>query len=127
MYNDKLTPTLDWKNRGTVLVLMTIALPVLLAIVGLAVDSARAYGVKAKLSAAVDAASLAAARAISGGEASARSAANKYFDANFPLIISAPPFQDGPVLISPTALPATLQLMYPQLQICQQPWLNLLA
>ncbi|WP_272873570.1 vWA domain-containing protein [Aliamphritea spongicola] len=85
MYNDKLTPTLDWKkNRGTVLVLMTIALPVLLAIVGLAVDSARAYGVKAKLSAAVDAASLAAARAISGGEASARSAANKYFDANFP-------------------------------------------
>ncbi len=85
MYNYKINRgSKRQKNRGAILVLMTIALPVLLLIVGLAIDSARAYGVKAKLSAAVDAASLAAARAVSNGEAAAISAANKYFDANYP-------------------------------------------
>jgi Flp pilus assembly protein TadG len=72
------------RSAGIVVVLMTIALPVLLAIVGLAVDSARAYGVKATLSAAVDAASLAAARAVSNGETAAIRAAEKFFTANYP-------------------------------------------
>ncbi len=85
MYNDRFNPGSNWKkNRGIVVVLMTIALPALFTLVGLAIDSARVYGVKAKLSAAVDAASLAAARAVSNGEAAAISAANKYFDANYP-------------------------------------------
>lgn len=72
------------KNQGIIAILMTIALPVLLLIVGLAIDSAMAFGVKAKLSGAVDAASLAAARSVSNGEAAAIADANKYFDANFP-------------------------------------------
>lgn len=72
------------KNRGAIIILMTIALPVLLALAGLAIDSGRAYGVRAKLSAAVDAASLAAAKAVADGEAAGIAAANKYFAANFP-------------------------------------------
>ncbi|BCR03461.1 hypothetical protein DESUT3_05300 [Desulfuromonas versatilis] len=43
-----------------------------------------AYGVKAKLSSALDAAAIAAAKASSGGEAQARQAADKFFAANFP-------------------------------------------
>jgi Flp pilus assembly protein TadG len=84
MLNGMSNPGTKKKSAGIIVVLMTIALPVLLAIVGLAVDSARAYGVKATLSAAVDAASLAAARAVSNGEAAAIRAANKYFFANYP-------------------------------------------
>ena len=84
MFNVRGNPGTKKKSTGNIIVLMTIALPVLLAIVGLAIDSARAYGVKANLSAAVDAASLAAARAVSDGEAAAIRTANKYFAANFP-------------------------------------------
>ncbi len=72
------------RNRGAIIILMIVALPALLAVTGLAIDSGRAYGVKAKLSAAVDAASLAAARAVANGEAAAITAANKYYSANFP-------------------------------------------
>ena len=85
MYNPKSKFELKWKkNQGVIAILMTISLPVLLIIVGLAVDSAMAYGLKAKLSSAVDAASLAAAKAVYNGEAAAVMNANKYFDANFP-------------------------------------------
>lgn len=72
------------RSRGAMMVLMVIALPALLAITGLALDSGRAYGVKTKLASAVDAASLAAAKAVAGGEADAIAAANKYFAANYP-------------------------------------------
>jgi Flp pilus assembly protein TadG len=85
MLNDRCNPGTKWKkSTGVITILMAVALPALLAIVGLAIDSARAYGVKANLSAAVDAASLAAARAVSNGEAAATRAANKFFAANFP-------------------------------------------
>ncbi|GAA4887245.1 vWA domain-containing protein [Ferrimonas pelagia] len=62
--------------------MMTIALPVLLVMVGLALDGGRAYAVRAKLYSAVDAAVLAAARSVSDGEDAARAAAQKYFNAN---------------------------------------------
>ena len=84
MVNGRFSPGTKKKSAGIIIVLMAIALPALLAIVGFAVDTARAYGVKATLSAAVDAASLAAARAISNGEVAAISAANKFFAANYP-------------------------------------------
>lgn len=84
MFNDKGNPGTKKKSTGIILILMAVALPALLAVVGFAIDSARAYGVKANLSAAVDAASLAAARAVSDGETAAIIAANKFFDANFP-------------------------------------------
>ena len=84
MFNGRGNPGTKKKSTGIILVFMTIALLALLAIVGLAIDSGRAYGVKANLSAAVDAASLAAARAVSDGEAAAIRTANKFFAANFP-------------------------------------------
>ena len=84
MINGRSNPGSKKKSAGVIIILMAVALPALLAIVGLAVDSARAYGVKATLSAAVDAASLAAARAISDGEVAAIRAANKFFAANYP-------------------------------------------
>ena len=71
---------------------------VLIGSVGLALDSALGYLVKAKLNAAVDAASLAAARGVSAGdsrdaqEANARLAARKFFNINYPdrFLLSTP-------------------------------------
>lgn len=76
--------------KGHVLVMFAITLIVLIGMVGLAIDSGLAYGVKAKLSSAVDAAAIAAGRALgtgaSDGErvANAKAAAQKYFDGNIP-------------------------------------------
>lgn len=72
------------KSKGLVIWLTVIALPFFLMITGLALDSGRAYLVKAKLFAALDAAGIAAARAVANGESAARAAANKYFSANIP-------------------------------------------
>ena len=70
--------------NGQVLVIVSLVLIVLVAVVGLAIDSGRAYGVKAKLNAAVDAASIAAAKALSEGEDEARKTAERFFHGNFP-------------------------------------------
>jgi Flp pilus assembly protein TadG len=69
------------EERGQIIVLVAMSLVVLLLLAGLAIDGAIAYNVKAKLSAAVDAAALAAGRA---GYSNAQSAALTFFDANFP-------------------------------------------
>ena len=67
-----------------------LCLALLAGALGLALDSGRAYLVRARLSAAVDAASLAAARAVSRGEdagsrnAAALRAADRAFRANYP-------------------------------------------
>lgn len=71
-------------SRGLVALMSVIALPFILLVVGLSVDVGRAYIVKSKLFAAVDAASIAAARAVANGEDAGRAAAQKYFSANFP-------------------------------------------
>jgi Flp pilus assembly protein TadG len=77
-------------SRGQIAIIMALCLVVLVAMAGLAVDSGRAYGVKAKLNAAVDTASIAGARALSQGAtdaermANAQEAATRYFQANFP-------------------------------------------
>ncbi len=55
------------KSKGLVIWLTVIALPFFLMITGLALDSGRAYLVKAKLFAALDAVGIAAARAVAMG------------------------------------------------------------
>jgi Flp pilus assembly protein TadG len=69
-------------ERGVVLVYMAIALTALLLFSGLALDSGRAYVVKAQLSKAVDGAALGAARALNSGDP--RGEAVRIFNANFP-------------------------------------------
>ena len=75
---------------GQVLLLVALALAGLAGAAGLALDAGMAYMVRAKLNAAVDAAVLAAARAVSQGgtedqqRASAIRAAHDFFDANYP-------------------------------------------
>ena len=70
-------------QRGFVLVYMAAALTCLLLFTGVAVDTGRAYVVKAQLSKAVDGAALAAARNINGGNP--RGEAAKIYRANFPV------------------------------------------
>ena len=69
-------------ERGYALIYMSVMLAVLLIFTGLAVDSGRAYVVKAQLSKAVDGAALAAARSLNSGDP--RSEAVRVFNANFP-------------------------------------------
>ena len=76
--------------KGQVIIIFALSLVVLVGMVGLAIDSGLAYGVKAKLSAAVDAAAIAGARALGTGVsdneriANAKAAAQKFFAGNFP-------------------------------------------
>ena len=69
-------------EQGFVLVYMAALLGLLMVTTGLAVDSGRAYLVKAQLSKAVDGAALAAARSLNSG--SPRAEATQIFKANFP-------------------------------------------
>jgi Flp pilus assembly protein TadG len=70
------------KKDGFTLVYMAVTLTVLLLGTGIAVDSGRAYVVKAQLTKAVDGAALAAARSLNSGNPQA--AATRVFKANFP-------------------------------------------
>jgi Flp pilus assembly protein TadG len=69
-------------ERGYVLIYMTVVLAALLVFSGLAVDTGRAYVVKAQLTKAVDGAALAAARSLNSGSPQAE--AQRVFTANFP-------------------------------------------
>src|SRR5207247_5510036 len=71
------------KNDGFTLVYMAVTLTVLLLFTGVAVDSGRAYVVKAQLSKAVDGAALAAARNLNSGNP--KTEATVIFKANFPM------------------------------------------
>ena len=79
---------------------------VLLLFVGIAIDSGIGYGVKAKLSSAVDAAALAAGKALgqpgtdAGRIENAKSTARKFFAANFPDgYLRATPTMQDPVIV----------------------------
>lgn len=78
------------RQSAQVLPMTALLLVLLVAVVGMAIDSGRAYLVRARLAAAVDAAGLAAARAVTRGEdedsrkASAVAAARRAFRANYP-------------------------------------------
>jgi Flp pilus assembly protein TadG len=69
-------------ENGFALVYMAVVLTMLLLFSGLAVDSGRAYVVKAQLTKAVDGAALAAARNLNSGNP--RAEAERMFRANFP-------------------------------------------
>jgi Flp pilus assembly protein TadG len=78
-------------RRGIVVIMLSLMVAVvMLPLVGLAIDGSILYLVQAKLSAAVDAAALAAARSLSVGldlnsqTASATATAQSFFSANFP-------------------------------------------
>src|SRR5579862_7280939 len=70
-------------RKGFALVYMAAVLTTLLLATGLAVDTGRAYVVKAQLTKAVDGAALAAARNLNSGNP--QSEAARIFKANFPL------------------------------------------
>jgi Flp pilus assembly protein TadG len=86
------------RQSGQVLIMVALSAVVLIASAGLAIDSALGYFVKAKLNAAVDSASLAAARGVTTGNseaeqrASARKSAKEFFDINYPdkFLLSTP-------------------------------------
>src|SRR5436189_5706574 len=69
-------------ERGIALAYTAVLLAVLLIFTGLAVDTGRAYVVKAQLSKAVDGAALAAARSLNSGNP--RAEAVRIFQQNFP-------------------------------------------
>jgi Flp pilus assembly protein TadG len=78
------------RRRGVALILLAIVLVAVVGFVGLAIDLGVAYFLKAHLSQAADAASLAGARSLSRGAdistqtASAQAVATNFFNANFP-------------------------------------------
>ena len=69
-------------EKGVALIYMAVTLTTLLLATGLAVDSGRAYVVKAQLTKAVDGAALGAARHLNSGNP--RGEAEQIFKANFP-------------------------------------------
>jgi Flp pilus assembly protein TadG len=78
------------QERGQIVIIFAISLVILIGMLGLVIDAGCAYGVRAKLSTAVDAAALAGGRALSTGAtesdriANAQLAAARYYAANFP-------------------------------------------
>lgn len=78
------------RQRGVILIMLTLVLMVILPMAGLAFDVGLLYLIRTKLSAALDAAVLAGARSLSRGMdlasqiESARATAQQYFRANFP-------------------------------------------
>src|ERR1700759_2983675 len=76
-------PTFRFSSeRGFALVYTALFLTALLLTTGLALDTGRAYVVKAQLSKAVDGAALGAARSLNSGDP--RGEATRVFKANFP-------------------------------------------
>jgi len=71
-------------EKGQVLVLLPLILALLLAIAGFALDVGMAYVVKTKLSAAVDAAALAAGKVVAAQDGTTTVEAEKFFNANYP-------------------------------------------
>ena len=78
------------REKGFAIVLTTIALTVMIPVVGLGVDASLMYGIKARITSAADAAAIASARNLSIGltiaqqETNALDTASRFFNANFP-------------------------------------------
>ena len=71
------------KERGQILMLLAILIPILIAFVGLTIDLGLAYVTKTTLSKAVDAAALTALRNLNQGQAQATSSAQSAFNVNY--------------------------------------------
>lgn len=98
------------RESGATLVLFTFLFAtVLLPIVGLAIDGGSAFVVKARLSSAIDASALAAARSLSAGldtaaqAQSARATAKAYFQSNFPTGLMAATTTEPVTTVTETA------------------------
>ncbi|MBM3812426.1 MAG: VWA domain-containing protein [Acidimicrobiia bacterium] len=80
----------QWRRRGMAVLLSAIMMTFMIPIIGLAIDAGVLYSIKAKLSAASDAAALAAARSLHIGltieaqQDTAKQRAEAFFAANFP-------------------------------------------
>ena len=93
------------RSKGQIAVMTAVVIFVLFGAVGLAIDAGIGYIVKAKLNAAIDAAGIAAGRAVSQGATQADQtsnailAARKFFDANYPAgYLRSVPVFDTPVI-----------------------------
>jgi Flp pilus assembly protein TadG len=71
------------KERGQILALVAILIPIVIIFVGIAIDLGRAYVTKTTLSKAVDAAALAAMRNLNQGQTAATNDAKSAFTANY--------------------------------------------
>ena len=71
------------KERGQILIVFALALPILVLFSAVAIDVGMIYGTKAKLSAAVDAACLIGMKNLSQGQATATTLATHIFNANY--------------------------------------------
>jgi Flp pilus assembly protein TadG len=99
------------RKRGIALLVTAICLTFLIPMAGLVIDAGLMYGARARMSAATDAAAIAAARSLSTGQtvaqqqSTAEATARKFFAANFPpgtfLTKNAPTVN---VLVTETAL-----------------------
>ncbi len=104
-------------RRGQVIVMIAIMMFFLFGLAGLSVDMIYAYAVKARLVTAVDAAALAAARALSQGtnpistQQIVNQVVDKYFAVNFPqgLLLSTRSY-DAPVITSNSNSTRTVQI-----------------
>jgi Flp pilus assembly protein TadG len=101
-------------ERGFVLMLYTLMmLFIIIPMVGLAIDAGILYTVKAKLQAAVDGASLGAARSLNRGQditsqqTAATDTATRYYHANFPNNWMGVTLVSDPAITWPAAPPAT--------------------
>lgn len=78
------------RQQGAVILIVAFSLIAIIGLAGLAIDTGRSYGVRAQLSAASDAAAVAAAHALSNGSSQAERVANgkvaaaRFFDLNYP-------------------------------------------
>jgi Flp pilus assembly protein TadG len=70
-------------RKGNMVIMLAIGLLPIITTIGLGVDVARAYAVKSRMSAALDAATLAVGSS-SGTDAQLSAVAQKFFDANYP-------------------------------------------
>lgn len=89
MNNRKVRLSASKKEKGVILIVGTIALVMIVPVMGLAIDTSILYVTKTKLQASVDGSALAAARALNLGQttseqsASAKANARNWFAANF--------------------------------------------
>lgn len=78
------------KQEGVVLILFAVSLVVIAGFAAISIDSGRAYGTKARLAAATDAAAIAGVRNLANGAtdaariANAQAGATQFFNLNFP-------------------------------------------
>jgi hypothetical protein len=84
-------------ERGSVAVLMALALTMLLGFAALVVDVGLSWAARAEAQTAADAAALAGASQLAGGPAGAVAAARQYLDANVPGLADRPVDPDWPL------------------------------